>query len=46
MGEYELLGGAGGVHRADADEVAFEAGIVVDVFCLWAMAIVFIGFEE
>jgi hypothetical protein len=46
MGEYELLGGAVGVHRADADEVAFEAGIVVVVFCLWAVAIVFVGIEE
>jgi len=46
MGEYELLGGAGGIYRADADEVAFEAGIVVVVFCLWAVAIVFVGIEE
>jgi len=46
MGEYELLGGAGGVYRADADEVAVEAGIVVVVFCLWAVAIVFVGIEE
>ena len=46
MGECELLGGAGGIYRADADEVAFEAGIVVVVFCLWAVAIVFVGIEE
>ena len=46
MGEYELLSGAVGVHRADADEVAVEKGIVVVLFCLWAVAIVFIGFEE
>ena len=46
MGEYELLGGAGGIYRADADEVAVEAGFVVGIFCLWAVAIVFVGIEE
>jgi hypothetical protein len=46
MGECELLGGAGGVHRALENEVAVEAGVVVVVFCLWVMAIVFVGFEE
>ena len=46
MGEHELLGGAGGVHRALENEVAVEKGHVVDVFCLWAVAIVFVGIAK
>jgi len=46
MGEHKLLGGAGGIYRADADEVAVEAGFVVGIFCLWAVAIVFVGIAE
>ena len=46
MGECELLGRAVGFYRADADEVAVEAGIIVVVFCLWAVAIVFVGIAE
>jgi len=46
MGERELLGGAGGVYRALENEVAVEKGDVVVVFCLWAVAIVFVGIEE
>ncbi len=43
MGERELLGGAGGVYRTLENEVAVAKGDVVDVFCLWAVAIVFVG---
>ena len=43
MGKRELLGGAGGVYRTLENEVAVAKGDVVDVFCLWAVAIVFVG---
>ena len=37
---------AGGIYGTDADKVAVEEGAFVVVFCLWAVAIVFVGIAE